>query len=602
MSTDITVSVAGGGASVTVTGNAAAADVAVSGATAAVSVTQMGGDRGPKGDTGPANTLAIGTVTGGATAAATLTGAAPNQTLSLVLPKGDTGANVELQTTATHIQWRLVGGSTWTNLVALTAITGPQGSVGATGSNIELQTTSTHIQWRLVGGSTWTNLVALTAITGPQGSTGATGSVGPAGPANSLTVGTVTTGAAGSNAAATITGTAPNQTLSLTIPRGDAGAAGAAGATGATGAAGPANSLSVGTVTTGAAGSNASASITGTAPNQTLSLTIPRGNTGETGATGAAGPANSLSIGTVTTGAAGSSASATITGTAPSQTLSLTIPRGDAGTGGMSWASVPDAPGSTGTAGAMAYDPNNIYVCVASNTWKRAALSTWTVTDPLFANVSLLLHMNGSDGSTTFTDSSSTPQTVTASGGTISTAQSRFGGASGLFVKASGHQLTLPTSTAAFDFGTGDFTIEAWVRLNSLPSTTDSGSFWILGLGSSSFRYGTDFWISPSNIVFNVGDWVNPTAEGPHGMTTGQWYHVAAVRSGNTVRVFVGGSQVGSGTSTQATSGNFSLPVIGGDTSGGGNFDGYIDEFRVTKGVARYTANFTPPTAAFPDA
>lgn len=96
MSTDITVSVAGGGASVTVTGNAAAADVAVSGATAAVSVTQMGGDRGPKGDTGPANTLAIGTVTTGAAgsnASATLTGTAPNQTLSLVLPAGQNGSS-----------------------------------------------------------------------------------------------------------------------------------------------------------------------------------------------------------------------------------------------------------------------------------------------------------------------------------------------------------------------------------------------------------------------------------------------------------------------------------------------------------------------------
>jgi hypothetical protein len=143
-----------------------------------VAVTSVG-DRGPQGDTGPATTLSIGTVTTGAAgsnASATMTGAAPNQTLSLTIPRGDTGstgatgASVELQTTSTHVQWRLVGGSTWTNLIALSAITGPQGSTGAAGANIELQTTSTHVQWRLVGGSTWTNLIALSAITGPQGS------------------------------------------------------------------------------------------------------------------------------------------------------------------------------------------------------------------------------------------------------------------------------------------------------------------------------------------------------------------------------------------------------------------------------------------------
>jgi hypothetical protein len=137
------------------------------------------GARGPKGDTGPAgpaNVLSIGTVSQGA-AAATLTGAAPNQVLNLVLQKGDAGTNVELQATSTHIQWRLVGSSTWTNLVALTAITGPTGSTGAAGAAVELQATSTHLQWRYVGGSTWTNVFELSSLVG------ATGPQGPAGPA-----------------------------------------------------------------------------------------------------------------------------------------------------------------------------------------------------------------------------------------------------------------------------------------------------------------------------------------------------------------------------------------------------------------------------------
>ncbi len=126
----------------------------------------------------------------------------------------------------------------------------------------------------------WT--VALTGSVGPTGATGATGATGPTGPtgatgpANTLSIGTVSEGAA----AATITGTAPNQTLNLTVPKGNTGA------TGSTGPAGPANSLSIGTVTEGAA----AATITGTAPTQTLNLVVPKGNTGDTGATGSTGP------------------------------------------------------------------------------------------------------------------------------------------------------------------------------------------------------------------------------------------------------------------------------------------------------------------------
>lgn len=93
------------------------------------------------------------------------------------------------------------------------------------------------------------------------------------------------------------------------------------------------STVSVGTTTTGAPGSSASVSNSGTSTNAVLNFTIPRGETGTAGATGPAGPANSLSIGTVTTGSSGSPASATITGTAPSQTLNLTLPAGNDGVG-----------------------------------------------------------------------------------------------------------------------------------------------------------------------------------------------------------------------------------------------------------------------------
>lgn len=94
--------------------------------------------------------------------------------------KGDPGRNVELQRSATHVQWRLVGDTTWNDLIALADITGPAGSAGADGADgreVELRKTTTHLQWRLED-SEWADLVALSDITGPAGSNGADGADG----------------------------------------------------------------------------------------------------------------------------------------------------------------------------------------------------------------------------------------------------------------------------------------------------------------------------------------------------------------------------------------------------------------------------------------
>jgi hypothetical protein len=131
-----------------------------------------------------------------------------------------------------------------------------------------------------------TNGDTVAVTVSPAGATGPQGVQGATGPANTLTIGTVTSG----TAAATITGTAPSQTLNLVLPVGSTGATGSKGDTGSQGPAGPANSLSIGTVTSG----TAAATITGTAPNQTLNLVLQKGDTGAQGPAGATGPAANL--------------------------------------------------------------------------------------------------------------------------------------------------------------------------------------------------------------------------------------------------------------------------------------------------------------------
>ena len=79
---------------------------------------------------------------------------------------GEDGREVELQKSATHVQWRYVGDPTWIDLVPLVDLKGDDGDDGR---NPEFQANATHIQWRYVGDPTWVNLLPLTDITGPAG-------------------------------------------------------------------------------------------------------------------------------------------------------------------------------------------------------------------------------------------------------------------------------------------------------------------------------------------------------------------------------------------------------------------------------------------------
>lgn len=277
------------------------------------------GPQGEKGNPGDPNILTIGTVTSGDIASATISGDSPNQVLNLVLPKGEKGE---------------IGPQ------GIQGVQGLQGEVGPSNVlTIGNVTSGENAQATITGNSP--NQVLNLVL--PKGEKGEIGPVGPQGPAgdvgqySTLSIGTVVSG---ETASATITGEAPNQTLNLTLPRGEKGENGVQGAQGdvgpqgpqgpqgiqgiqgETGETGPANTLSIGTVTSG---DTANATITGTAPNQTLNLVLPKGNPGETG------PANNLSIGTVISG---DTASATITGNVPNQQLNLVLPKGDKGDSG----------------------------------------------------------------------------------------------------------------------------------------------------------------------------------------------------------------------------------------------------------------------------
>jgi hypothetical protein len=217
------------------------------------------------------------------------------------------------------------------------------------------------------------------------------------------------------------------------------------------------------------------------------------------------------------------------------------------------------------------------------------------VPDPYFGNVSLLMHMDGTGNS--FVDSSSYNHTLTVSGdATQSSDQSKFGGSSAYF-DGSGDYLSASSSSFAFD--TGDFTVEAWVYSSDVSSTTQRG--WIQTTNQSgglSTSYTTGIIINYNNGALRVNVAGTSIATPASLINTNQWYHIAVCRQSGIIRIFVNGNLAASGTASGNCSGQHLC--VGGYYDTNYLLSGYIDEIRITKGIARYSSNFTPSPVPFP--
>ena len=180
----------------------------------------------------------------------------------------------------------------------------------------------------------------------------------------------------------------------------------------------------------------------------------------------------------------------------------------------------------------------------------------------------------------------------------ISTSVVKYGTGS-LYFDGGGDLLQIPYSPQ-FDLGAGDFTIEGWVY-----SQSEGGKYFINVNGSGPYGqvamavYGTakiEVDISTSN-----NGWAIVYSSPNNSFPLNQWNHVALVRSGSSFTLYINGTGYSVGTNASALYNYSGITCVGSGSPSSYNFQGYIDDLRITKGVARYTANFTPPTAAFTD-
>ncbi len=210
------------------------------------------------------------------------------------------------------------------------------------------------------------------------------------------------------------------------------------------------------------------------------------------------------------------------------------------------------------------------------------------MSDSHYANVVLALPMLGANGSKSIADLSPVGNVIMAAGSAaISTAQSKFGGSS-LYCDGTGDYV----STSSMTFGTGDFTIEAWLYTSDTTAAVISQSAsnsltigWNIDNGSQ----GIGIWKTGVGVLYVSG------SQPP----TNQWFHLAVTSSGGTIRIFVDGTKIGTNYTNAHSfvAGNLRIGADG--ISSSFDYAGYVADLRITKNVPRYTANFTPPVASF---
>lgn len=222
--------------------------------------------------------------------------------------------------------------------------------------------------------------------------------------------------------------------------------------------------------------------------------------------------------------------------------------------------------------------------------------------DADFASVSLLLHCDGSNGGTTFTDSSSGGKSITVVGSAnTSTAQPFFGTAAAYF-DGTGDVLHTPDH-ASLRFGSDAFTVEMFVYAESGGAGTERGVY--CKRDSGGYREALIYVDSANKMQLLAS--VNGTSWGVVAVTAvtiphNTWMHVAAVRNGSAFTLFINGRSCATASNAGTLYAGTEKGTVGAlGSSADRPFRGYIDEVRITKGVARYTAQFLPPVRRFAD-
>ncbi len=264
--------------------------------------------------------------------------------------------------------------------------------------------------------------------------------------------------------------------------------------------------------------------------------------------------------------------------------------------------------GTDWTSSGSNYDTDGSYVAITSVwlAWAGGAnVSTTYVatsgelaTDPYAANLVLAVPMNGSNGGTTFADKSAaikgsgSAKAITVNGNTnTSTAQSIFYGSSAEF-DGTDDNLKLPTS-ADFQFGSGDFTIETWFRPNNTSRMAiyhgSSGTDHSLGIDYSYITQTIGIWASSNGTSWDLADGDSAGNRGSIVVPVGAWTHVAFVRNGGSLQLYINGVlDKQFSTSASIVDESSYQPVIGEWFNSIYDLNGYLADFRIYKGVAKY--------------
>lgn len=215
---------------------------------------------------------------------------------------------------------------------------------------------------------------------------------------------------------------------------------------------------------------------------------------------------------------------------------------------------------------------------------------------------SILCHFDGTDGSTTMTDSSPSARTISVFGNAqIDTAQSKFSGAS-LLLDGSGDYLTAPNSTD-FSFGSGDFTVSAWVRLGALGINQAIAAVWGNTGNQLSWYFGIDTNNDPV-FYYSTNGTSGTFIASIHAVTSGVFHHIAVDRVGSALTLYINGALPYTTTHGATFFNATTRPLSIGASEASGSYtnfvNGHVDELLILKGVGLYGGSaFTPPGSPY---